>query len=193
MDQVWYEQLPDGMHDVLVGPQGGLFLAGFDSLRRICLVLYAPPFGQPLHTVSELPYRDYGRYTPTVLTARDSRREGQLYVVLYLHPDNLGLEQTSLYRVNPASGEQKLLAAFSSPYWPPTGLLPRADGSVLVALGGTGPILRFAGNDTACEAAQPLRSAASNATGKAGLAEVGGPNPKPKPNSTPNANPTPQS
>ena len=48
MDQVWYEQLPDGMHDVLVGPQGGLFLAGFDSLRRICLVLYAPPFGQPV-------------------------------------------------------------------------------------------------------------------------------------------------
>ena len=52
MDHVWYEQLPDGMHDVLVGPQGGLFLAGFDSLRRVCLVLYAPPFGQPLHTVS---------------------------------------------------------------------------------------------------------------------------------------------
>ena len=48
MDQVWYEQLLDGMHDVLVGPQGGLFLAGFDSLRRICLVLYAPPFGQPV-------------------------------------------------------------------------------------------------------------------------------------------------
>ena len=47
MDHVWYEQLPDGMHDVLVGPQGGLFLAGFDSLRRVCLVLYAPPFGQP--------------------------------------------------------------------------------------------------------------------------------------------------
>ena len=34
MDHVWYEQLPDGMHDVLVGPQGGLFLAGFDSLRQ---------------------------------------------------------------------------------------------------------------------------------------------------------------
>ena len=61
----------------------------------------APPFGQPLHTVSELPYNDYGRYTPTVLAARDSWREGQLYVLLYLHPDNLGLEQTSLYRVNP--------------------------------------------------------------------------------------------
>ena len=174
MDALWYEQLPDGMHDVLVGPQGGLFLAGFDSLRRICLVLYAPPFGQPLHTVTELPYRDYGRYTPTVLAARDRQRQGQLYVLLYLHPDNLGLVETSLYRVDPPSGQQSLLAAFSSPYWSPVALLPRPDGSVLVALAGAGPILQFACNDTACEATEPLRSAASNATGKAGLAEVGG-------------------
>ena len=92
----------------------------------MCGRLRSHPNPNQLHTVSELPYRDYGRYTPTVLTARDSRREGQLYVLLYLHPDNLGLEQTSLYRVDPASGEQKLLVAFSSPYWSPTGLLPRA-------------------------------------------------------------------
>ena len=69
MDHVWYEQLPDGMYDVLVGPQGGLFLAGFDSLRRVCLVLYAPPFGQPLHTVSELPYNDYYEYYGRILLA----------------------------------------------------------------------------------------------------------------------------
>ena len=173
-DALWYEDLPDGMHDVLVGPQGGLFLSGFDSLRRVCLVLYAPPFGQPLHTVSELPYRDYGRYTPTVLAQRDPMRDGQLYVLLYQHPDNLGIEQTSLYRIDPASGQQTLLTTSSSPYFSPVALVPRQDGSVLVALAGAGPILRFACNDTACDNAEPLRSAASNATGKAGLAEVGG-------------------
>ena len=44
---LWYAGLPDGVTDVLVGPQGGLFVAGFDSLKRRCLVLYAPPFGLP--------------------------------------------------------------------------------------------------------------------------------------------------
>ena len=70
---LWYAGLPDGVTDVLVGPQGGLFVAGFDSLKRRCLVLYAPPFGLPLRTVSTLPYRDFGRSAPTVLAARDPR------------------------------------------------------------------------------------------------------------------------
>jgi len=175
VSQLWYENLPDGMHDVLVGPQGGLFLAGFDSLRRVCLVMFAPPFGQPLRTVTELPYRDYGRYTPTVLAARDPKRDNMLYVLLYQHPDNLGIEQTSLYRIDPASGDRTLLSATSSPFWVPVAMLPRQDGSVLVALNGAGKLLRYdACNDTACEPAQPVLSSASNATGKAGLTEVRG-------------------
>ena len=78
---LWYAGLPDGVTDVLVGPQGGLFVAGFDSLKRRCLVLYAPPFGLPLRTVSTLPYRDFGRSAPTVLAARDPTRD-RLYVGL---------------------------------------------------------------------------------------------------------------
>ena len=93
-NNLYYDGLPDGVHDlVVVGRQGGLYLTGFDSRRRVCLVLYAPPLGQPLRTVAELPYRDFGRYTPTVLAARDPERDGSIYVLLYLHPDNLGLEQ----------------------------------------------------------------------------------------------------
>ena len=45
---LWFENLPDGIHDVLIGPNGGIYLTGFDSRRRVCLVLFAPPFGRPL-------------------------------------------------------------------------------------------------------------------------------------------------
>ena len=170
---LWYAGLPDGVTDVLVGPQGGLFVAGFDSLKRRCLVLYAPPFGLPLRTVSTLPYRDFGRSAPTVLAARDPTRD-RLYVLLYQQPDNLGLSQTSLYRVDPGSGERTLLAADSSPRWAPAAVLPRA-GSVLVALRGLGPMLEYrACGEAACLAAMPVGSAASNASGKAGLAELAG-------------------
>ena len=47
-DNLFYANLPDGMHNVLIGRRGGLYLAGFDSRRRVCVVLFAPPFGQPL-------------------------------------------------------------------------------------------------------------------------------------------------
>ena len=66
---VFYDNLPDGMNEVLVSHYGGLLITGFDSRRRVCLVLFAPPFGRPLRTVAELPYRDFGRYTPSVLAA----------------------------------------------------------------------------------------------------------------------------
>ena len=128
---MYMENLPDGMHDVLVSRHGDLYIAGFDSRRRVCLVLFAPPFGNPLRTVSELPYRDYGRFTPTVRAAKDPARADNLYVLLYLHPDNLGLMQTSLYRIDVLTGRQVLLTASSSPFWAPEGMLPRADGTVL--------------------------------------------------------------
>ena len=112
---VFYENLPDGMRDVLVSRHGGLYITGFDSRRRSCLVLFAPPFGRPLRTVAELPYRDFGRWTPSVLAAHDPSRADFIYVLLYLHPDNLGLEQMSLYRIDVASGDQVLLSASASP------------------------------------------------------------------------------
>ena len=113
-DALWYAYLPDGMHDVTADGMGGLYISGFDSQRRVCLVLFAPPYGQPLRTISTLPYRDYGRYTPTVLTARDPMREHQLYVLLYLHPDNLGISQTTLYRLDLNNGNRRLLATMSA-------------------------------------------------------------------------------
>ena len=160
-----YVNLPDGIHDVLISPFGGLFLTGFDSRRRVCLVIYAPPFGARLQTITQLPYRDYGRNAPTVLAAHDPVR-GDLYVLLYQQPDNLGIEQMSLYRVSPASGKETLLSSISSPYWPPSALVPRADGSVLVSLQGLGPLLAFDRcNETSCDPPRTLNSAASNTTG----------------------------
>ena len=152
---MYMENLPDGMHDVLVSRHGGLYIAGFDSRRRVCLVLFAPPFGNPLRTVSELPYRDYGRFTPTVRAAKDPARADNLYVLLYLHPDNLGLMQTSLYRIDVLTGRQVLLTASSSPFWAPEGMLPRADGTVLVALSGLGPLLVY--NDCDEKKCSPTR------------------------------------
>ena len=172
---MYMENLPDGMHSVLISRRGGLYITGFDSRRRVCLVLFAPPLGSGLRTVSELPYRDYGRWTPSVLAAHDPARADSMYVLLYLHPDNLGLEQMSLYRLDVLTGRQVLLTASSSPFWPPTGILPRADGSVLVALGGLGPLLEYSGCDEAkCEPAKAVNSTASFTPGKGGLAEVDG-------------------
>ncbi|KAL1507231.1 hypothetical protein AB1Y20_008080 [Prymnesium parvum] len=170
---MWYGNLPDGMHDVIVSKRGGLYLSGFDSLRRVCLILFAPPYGQPLRTITELPYRDYGRYTPTVLTAHDPKREDHLYILLYLHPDNLGTQEMVLFRLDVSSGARVQLSSMTSPFWVPTAMLPRADGSVLVSLSGLGPLLSFDNcNASACDAAKPSTSAASNAIGKAGLADV---------------------
>ncbi len=163
------------MHDIIIGQHGGLYLTGFDSRRRVCLVLFAPPFGQPLRTVTELVYRDYGRYTPTVIGAHDPDRDASLYVLLYQHPDNLGLEQMSLYRVDTITGEQLLLTATSSPYWPPTGLVPHPGGSLLVSLSGQGPLLLYSGcNDTACSAPLEISSEASRAYGKGGMVSFRG-------------------
>lgn len=175
MANLFYENLPDGMHDVLMGPQEGLFLTGYDSLRRLCLVLYAPPFGQRMRVLSQLPYRDYGRYTPTVLGAHDAPR-GALYVLLYQTPISWGIERMSLYRIYPDSGQQVLLSESHAPFWAPTAILPRPDGSVLVGLSGYGPLMRYHGcNDTACAGLDTLDTAASNATGKAGMADISGP------------------
>ena len=172
---MYMENLPDGMHGVLVSVHGGLYIAGFDSRRRVCLVLFAPPFGNPLRTVSELPYRDYGRFTPTVRAAKDPARADNLYVLLYLHPDNLGLMQTSLYRIDVLTGRQVLLTASSSPFWAPEGMLPRADGTVLVALGGLGPLLVYNDCDEKkCSPYKEVVSNASDAPGKGGLADVDG-------------------
>ena len=171
---LYFDNLPDGMRDVLVSRQGGLFISGFDSRRRVCLVLYAPPFGERLLMLAELPYHDPGGHTPTVLTTHD-RPRNQLYTLLYQQPDNLGVAQMALYRIDPASGTQTLLASASSPFWPPAALVARDDGSVLVPLRGLGPILAYDGcNATACAPARPLATAASNATGKAGMVEVHG-------------------
>ena len=172
---LWYGHLPDGMRDVTADGMGGLYISGFDSRRRVCLILYAPPYGRPLRTVSMLPYWDYGRYTPTVLTARDPLRERKLYVLLYLHPDNLGISQTSLFRLDLDSGRRQLLSSATSPFWAPTAMLPRNNGSVIISLSGLGPLLIFRNcNETVCSPAMPLPSAASDAVGKAGLAQVGG-------------------
>mmetsp|Transcript_13698 Transcript_13698/g.43065 ORF Transcript_13698/g.43065 Transcript_13698/m.43065 type:complete len:445 (-) Transcript_13698:662-1996(-) len=169
---VFYENLPDGVHDVLLGPQNGLYLTGYDSRRRITFVLYAPPFGQRLRYISQLPYRDYGQFAPTVLGAHEESR-GTLLILLYQRPISWGSESMALYRVSPEDGSQTLLSSTPSPFWPPTALLPRSDGSVLVATSGSGPLLRYDGcNATACAGPSALASAASNATGKAGLAEV---------------------
>ena len=75
-----------------------------DSRRRVCFVLYAPPFGGRIRTLCELPYRDFGRFTPTVLAAHDVQHHA-LYVLLYQQPDSLGIEQMSLYRIDPISGQ----------------------------------------------------------------------------------------
>jgi hypothetical protein len=175
MANLFYENLPDGMHDVLMGPQEGLFLTGYDSLRRLCLVLYAPPFGQRMRVLSQLPYRDYGRYTPTVLGAHDAPRSA-LYVLLYQTPISWGIERMSLYRIHPDSGKQVLLSDSHAPFWAPTAILPRPDGSVLIGLSGYGPLMRYHGcNDTACQGLDTLNTAASNATGKAGMADISGP------------------
>jgi len=175
MANLLYDNLPDGIHDVLVGPQDGLFLTGYDSIRRLCLVLYAPPFGQRMRVLSQLPYSDYGRYTPTVLGAHDVEH-GALYVLLYQQPISWGIERMSLYRIYPESGEQKLLSDASAPFWTPTGILPRPDGSVLVGMSGYGPLMRYTGcNDTACARLETLDTAASNATGKSGMADIRGP------------------
>lgn len=172
---MYMENLPDGMHSVLVSKRGGLYITGFDSRRRACLVLFLPPSGHPLRTVAELPYRDYGRYTPNVLAAHDTGRTDAIYVLLYLHPDNLGLEQMSLYRIDALTGRQDLLAAASSPFWEPTALLPRADGSVVVALSGLGPLLVYSSCDERrCENAREINSTASATPGKGGLAELDG-------------------
>eukprot|EP00965_Chrysotila_dentata_P258593 6213276-Pleurochrysis_carterae.AAC.1 len=56
-------------------------------------------------------------------------------------PDNLGIEQMSLFRVQPSTGAQTLLNAVASPAWRPVALIPEQDGSVLVALAGLGAIL----------------------------------------------------
>ena len=171
---VFYENLPDGMHDVLISRHGGLYITGFDSQRRVCPVLFASPNGG-LRTVSEFAYNDYGRYTPSVLAAHDPHRLDQLYVLLYLHPDNLGLEQMSLYRLDVATGTRTLLAQSSSPFWPPTALVPRADGSIVVALGGLGPLLVYTKcDDTSCEPAVAVNSTASNTPGKGGVVEIEG-------------------
>ena len=37
---VFYDNLPDGMNEVLVSHYGGLLITGFDSRRRVCLVLF---------------------------------------------------------------------------------------------------------------------------------------------------------
>ena len=170
---VFYDNLPDGMNEVLVSHYGGLLITGFDSRRRVCLVLFAPPFGRPLRTVAELPYRDFGRYTPSVLAAHDPARAEFIYVLLYLHPDNLGLEQMSLYRVDVASGKQVLLSAVASPAWTPTALIPRRDASVLVALSGLGPMLVYGHcNATACKDPTPLNSTASFTSGKHGVVQI---------------------
>ena len=34
---LYLENLPDGVHDVLVSHHGGLYITGFDSRRRVCL------------------------------------------------------------------------------------------------------------------------------------------------------------
>ena len=172
---LWFENLPDGIHDVLIGPNGGIYLTGFDSRRRVCLVLFAPPFGRPLRTIAELPYRDYGMATPAVLTAHDPLHAEQIYVLLYLHPDNLGLEQTSLFRVELATGKLKLLSASTSPFWTPRAVVARRDGSVLVSLNGLGPMLVYSDcNDDRCSAAAEVHSNASSASGKGGMDELGG-------------------
>ncbi|EOD33070.1 hypothetical protein EMIHUDRAFT_455896 [Emiliania huxleyi CCMP1516] len=141
---VFYENLPDGVHDVLLGPQNGLYLTGYDSRRRITFVLYAPPFGQRLRYISQLPYRDYGQFAPTVLGAHEESR-GTLLILLYQRPISWGSESMALYRVSPEDGSQTLLSSTPSPFWPPTALLPRSDGSVLVATSGSGPLLRYDG------------------------------------------------
>jgi hypothetical protein len=52
-------------------------------------------------------------------------------------------------------------------------MLPRADSSVVVSLSGLGPLLTFRYcNDSSCESAVPLVGDASEAVGKAGLAEL---------------------
>ena len=174
-NQLWFENLPDGIHDVLIGPSGGIYLTGFDSRSRTCLVLYAPPFGRPLRTISELPYTDYGRSTPAVLASHDPLHAEQIYVLLYLHPDNLGIEQTSLFRVELATGKLKLLSASSSPFWRPKALVARPDGTVLVSFNGLGPMLMYERcDDLACSPATEVHSNASSATGKGGMDEIGG-------------------
>ena len=67
---VFYDNLPDGMNEVLVSHYGGLLITGFDSRRRVCLVLFAPPFGRPLRTVAELPYRDSKLHRRELLSLR---------------------------------------------------------------------------------------------------------------------------
>lgn len=172
---VYYENLPDGMHDVLVSHKGGLYITGFDSRRRVCLVLFAPPFGKGLRTVAELPYRDYGMDTPSVLAAHDPLRSDQIYVLLYLRRDNLGLEQMSLYRLDVARGTLTLLTASTSPFWAPKALLPRADGTVLVALGGLGAMLEYARcDDTTCVPFATVNSTLSRTAGKEGMVERDG-------------------
>ena len=174
-NQLYFENLPDGIHNVLIGRRGGIYLTGFDSRRRVCLVLFAPPFGLPLRTVTELPYRDYGKSTPAVLAAHDPLRSDQIYVLLYLYPDNLGIEQTYLYRVELATSKLTLLAAATSPFWRPTAIIAHNDGSVIVSLGGLGPMLMYAScTDTACNSATVVDSNASHASGKGGMAMIDG-------------------
>lgn len=174
-DTLWYGFLPDGMRDLTSDGMGGLYISGFDSRLRVCLILFAPSYGQRLRTVSMLPYRDYGRYTPTVLTAMDPLRERNLYILLYLHPDNLGISQTSLFRLDLNNGARQLLSEMTSPFWVPTAILPRKDGSVIISLSGLGPLLIFCNcNATTCDPATTLTGEASEAVGKAGLAQLGG-------------------
>ena len=63
----------------------------------------------------------------------------------------------------------------SSPFWAPEGMLPRADGTVLVALGGLGPLLVYNDCDEKkCSPYKEVVSNASDAPGKGGLADVDG-------------------
>ena len=74
-----------------------------------------------------------------------------------------------------ATGTRTLLAQSSSPFWPPTALVPRADGSIVVALGGLGPLLVYTKcDDTSCEPAVAVNSTASNTPGKGGVVEIEG-------------------
>ena len=170
--QLFFRNLPDGITTALVARSGGLYLAGFDSRRRECLVLFAPPFGQPLRTVTVLPYRDYGRYVPTVLAAADPDHQDHLLVLLYLHPDNLGRENMTLFRVATASGTRTLLSASTAPSWPPTAMVPRPGGKLLVPLAGLGPMLVYQCGENDCASPAMVDSTASRRRGKGGAALV---------------------
>ena len=170
---VHFSFLPDGINDILFDQQNkGLFLAGYDSLKRATVLLYAPQYGTNLKTLATFPYLDYMQYTPKVLMAYDHKRQA-IYLLTYQHPLSWGQEKLNLFRYSPASGQLQLLAESPSPFWEPTAMVATEDDSVLVALGGLGPLIQFdACNETACTPMRTVKSAASNSSGKTGMVQM---------------------